>query len=195
MLNTDAFPRVPVASAAELRDWLLAHHTQPGSVWLVTHKKSTPEKYVSTAEVLDELIAFGWVDGIRRKLDTERTMQLISPRQVQHWAQSYKDRAAKLEAEGRMHAAGHAAIQRSKAAGLWDFMADVDQLISPPDLIAALSLKPTAEQFFNALAPSAKRFTLRWIKLAKTEATREKRIIETVAKSDAGEFVYGVRMS
>jgi hypothetical protein len=33
-----------------------------------------PEKYVSIDEVLDELLCFGWIDGIRRKLDLDRTI-------------------------------------------------------------------------------------------------------------------------
>ena len=54
---------------AELHDWLADHHATSGSVWLVTYKKSVPGKYVSREEVLDELLCFGWIDGIRRKFD------------------------------------------------------------------------------------------------------------------------------
>ncbi|MGB3799566.1 MAG: hypothetical protein WA952_07090, partial [Lewinella sp.] len=75
MIKTEDFKKVPVSSAGELRDWLQAHHSQEAGVWLVTYKKSVPEKYVSTGDVLDELLCFGWIDGIRRKLDEERTMQ------------------------------------------------------------------------------------------------------------------------
>ncbi|MEL6721013.1 MAG: hypothetical protein AAFO82_09695 [Bacteroidota bacterium] len=53
-------------------------------------KKVEPDKYVSREEVLDELICFGWIDGIRRKLDDKRTMQLISPRRVTHWSKPTK---------------------------------------------------------------------------------------------------------
>ena len=203
MIKTENFDQVEVSSPAELRDWLEAHHAQEESVWLVTYKKSTPEKYVSVQDILDEVIAFGWVDGIRRKTDPklnadgvpeERTMQLIAPRSTQHWAKSYKDRAAKLEAEGRMHEAGRAAIERSKASGMWTFMDDVDALITPKDLQAELDKHAGATAFFDALAPSAKRYTLRWIKLAKTHATRKKRVLATAEKSAKGEFVPGVRM-
>jgi uncharacterized protein YdeI (YjbR/CyaY-like superfamily) len=50
---------------------------------MVTFKKEIIEKYVSVQEVLNQLLCFGWIDGIRRKLDEERTMQLISPRKVE----------------------------------------------------------------------------------------------------------------
>ena len=84
MIANDRFEKVEVGSREELRNWLLENHKSAESFWLVTYKKSKPEKYVDRWVVLDELICFGWIDGIRRKLDGDRTMQLISQRKVQH---------------------------------------------------------------------------------------------------------------
>jgi len=176
MIATDKFEKVEVASAAELHDWLAEHHGRDGSVWLVTWKKTHPDRFLSTGDVLDELIAFGWIDGIRRKLDDDRTMQLISPRKTQHWAKSYKDRAARLIEEGRMRKPGFKSIEEGKTSGLWSFMDDVDALIVPSDLADALSAWPSAAENFEAAAPSYRRNVLRWIKLAKTPSTRAKRI-------------------
>ena len=69
MIQTEHFQKVEVTSSAELRSWLEAHHGQEESVWLVTFLKVVSEHYLSMEEVLDELICFGWIDGIRRKLD------------------------------------------------------------------------------------------------------------------------------
>jgi uncharacterized protein YdeI (YjbR/CyaY-like superfamily) len=180
MIKTDNFKQVEVTSAAQLRAWLEAHHTQQDSIWLVTYKKHVPDKYVSVDEILDEVLCFGWIDGIRRKLDDDRTMQLLGPRRVHHWAKSYKDRAARLQQENRMHPAGLAAIAESKRQGLWDYLEDVDVLVMPEDLIAALQAYPSAKEQFEAYAPSYRRNVLRWIKLAKTPTTRHKRIQKTV---------------
>jgi uncharacterized protein YdeI (YjbR/CyaY-like superfamily) len=191
MIQTDNFLKVEVSSSDELRSWLEKNHGQEDSVWLVTFLKIVPEKYLSTSEVLDELICFGWIDGIRRKLDDTRTMQLISPRRVQHWAKTYKDRAAKLIAEGRMHEAGFRSIELSKQSGLWDFMDDVDQLIVPQDLQDELEKHAGATEFFYAINDSSKRFVLRWLKLAKTEKTRNARILELAQLSSRGEKLKG----
>jgi uncharacterized protein YdeI (YjbR/CyaY-like superfamily) len=176
MTKTENFAKVEVTSAQQLRDWLTQNHTQAESVWLVTYKKHRGDRYVSIQEVLDELLCFGWIDGIRRQLDDDRTMQLISPRQAQHWAKTYKDRAARLQEEGRMHSAGLKAIEESKRCGLWNFMDDVDALIKPDDFVTALNDRPGATEYFDAFGDASKRFTLRWIKLAKTPETRAKRI-------------------
>lgn len=186
-----AFKEIEVTSAPELRAWLAEHYIQSESIWLVTYKKSVPDKYLSTAEVLDELLCFGWIDGVRKKLDEDRTMQLISPRRVQHWTRSYKERAASLIKSGRMMDPGYDSIELSKQQGLWDFMDDVDQLIIPDDLIQALEQKKEASDFFHKINPSSKRFVLRWIKLSKTERTRKSRIKTIVDLAAKGEKLKG----
>jgi uncharacterized protein YdeI (YjbR/CyaY-like superfamily) len=191
LVKTENFEKVPISSQADLRTWLEKHHSQKDSVWLVTYKKHIRYKYVSREEVLDELIAFGWIDGIRRKLNDDQTMQLISPRKAQHWAQTYKDRAERLIKERRMTSAGEDAIERSKKLGLWNFMDDVDALIKPQDLIEALEKYPEALTNFNSFGKASQRFVLRWIKLAKTKKTRQKRIDQTASLAAIGEKIPG----
>ncbi|MEM6631195.1 MAG: YdeI/OmpD-associated family protein [Bacteroidota bacterium] len=181
MTKTENFEQVEVSSSEQLRSWLEKNHQQKESIWLVTYKKHVSGKYVSVSEILDEILCYGWIDGVRRKVDADRTMQLIAPRKAQHWAKTYKERAAKLEAEGRMHAAGRAAIEQSKQSGLWNFMDDVDALIKPKDLVEALEKYPTALKNFDNFPDASKRFVLRWIKLAKKADTRAKRIEQTAS--------------
>lgn len=192
MISTENFEQVHITSAASLREWLLQHHTQTKSVWLVTYKKEVPEYYVSVQEVLDQLLCFGWIDGIRRKLDATRTMQLIAPRRVEHWSQSYKVRYANLEQAGLVHQSGAQAVAASKKAGLWDFMDDVDALIVPEDLQQSLEANSAAELFFTQLSASNKRFVLRYLKLAKTAATRQKRIAQITTLSAQNKKIQGL---
>ena len=178
--------RVEVGSAEALWAWLEAHHTRAEGVLLVTWKKADPARYVGREAVLDALVAYGWIDGRRYVVDAARTGQLVTPRRVQHWAESYKARAERLMAEGRMQPAGAEAVAAGKASGLWDVMADVDALIVPEDLAAALG---PARGDWDALAPSYRRNVLRWIKLAKTDPTRSKRVAQAAQATRAGERI------
>ena len=191
MIETDKFDKIEIESSEDLRNWLSQNYSNENSFWLVTYKKSETTKYVSRWDVLDELLCFGWIDGIRRKLDDKRTMQLISKRKVKHWAKSYKERVVELIEEGKMHESGLKSIEDSKLSGLWNFMDDVDNLIIPKDLRNALLQKTNAFEFFNGINDSSKRFVLRWLKLAKTEKTREKRINQLVELSSKGEKLKG----
>lgn len=185
MLPTNRFEQVEVGNLAQLRDWLAANHDRAEGVWLVTYMKNVPGKYVDRWDVLDELLCFGWTDGLRRKRDDTRTMQLISPRRQQAWAQSYKERVERLEATGRMAEPGRAAVERAKALGLWEAMAEVDSLTVPDDLRSAMRIRSPAEANFEAAAPSYRRNVLRWLAAAKKPETRAKRIIEIVIHAAA----------
>ena len=190
-VDSTKFDKVEVTSASQLRAWLLDHHSSDESWWLVTYKKAVIDKYVDRWDVLDELICFGWIDGVRKKLDEQRTMQLISKRKVQHWAKSYKERAALLTKEGRMHSSGLQSVEEGKTNGLWHFMDDVDNLIVPADLESSLKSAEGAFEFFDQINDSSKRNSLRWLKLAKTEKTRQKRLLELTRLSAQGEKLPG----
>ena len=175
-IRTENFSSVEITTEHDLWVWLSNNFGSQDSVWLITYKKSTPQKYLSREQVLDALIAYGWIDGIRRKLDDQRTMQLISQRKTQSWSATYKQRAERLEAEGRMQKSGRDAISQSKLLGLWDAMQDVDTLVIPNDLQILLDKDRTAATYFTDFPPSYKRNVLRWLKSAKTERTRQKRL-------------------
>ena len=186
MIRTEDVEKVEAASLQDLQDWLAAHHAQADSVWLVTWKNHMGARYLSRDRVLDALLAWGWIDGIRRVLDDDRTMQLISPRAQRVWTQTYRDRAARLIAEGVMKPPGLAAIAEAKAAGTWEGLADVDAMIAPADLLDALDAVH-AHDAFDRLPPAYRRNVLRWIAIAKRHATRAERIAKAVAATRSGQ--------
>jgi uncharacterized protein YdeI (YjbR/CyaY-like superfamily) len=187
-MDPDRFHRIEVQTEPQLWEWLAQNHAQPDSIWLVTWKAQHRDRYLSREAVLDALIAHGWIDGRRMTLDSDRTMQLIAPRQQQAWAQSYKTRAARLQAEGRMHKAGLAALARGQDSGLWHQSDPVDALVDPDDLCHALNMAGGLA-WWQTAAPSYRRNILRWIAQAKRPETRAKRLQVVASHSARGEKV------
>jgi uncharacterized protein YdeI (YjbR/CyaY-like superfamily) len=107
-------------------------------------KKHTGAAYVSRAAVLDELLCFGWIGGLVRKLGTGCTVQLTSLCRSNALINTYCDLAAQLDREGRTQPPGRAAIARCQAVGLWMAHPDVDALVIPKVLEAALKTRPRA---------------------------------------------------
>jgi hypothetical protein len=55
----------------------------------------------------EEGLCFGWIDGQNKRRDDESYVQRMTPRRPKSpWSASNIDRVARLEAEGKMHAAG-----------------------------------------------------------------------------------------
>jgi len=180
-------PRVEVASRDEWRDWLARNHAGSGSIWLVTHKKAAGDRHLPYEAIVEEALAFGWIDSRPAKLDAERSMLLISPRKPgSAWSRANKERVERLLAEGRMALAGLAAVEAAKADGSWNALDEVERLAIPPDLAAALAAQPPAEANFAAFPRSAKRGILEWIGSARRPETRAKRVAVTVAEAAAG---------
>jgi uncharacterized protein YdeI (YjbR/CyaY-like superfamily) len=149
----------------------------------VTWKKAVHDRYVSREDLLDALVAHGWIDGIRRVPDAEQTKQLTSPRREKIWALSYRERVALLRREGRMRPSGEAAVAAAIRSGLWEADAAVDALLVPEDLAGALTARG-ALATFETTAPSYRRNVLRWIARAKSAPTRRTRI-DAVAEAAA----------
>ncbi len=176
MIKSEKFDKVFIRSQFDLRDRLTHNFDQEKSVRLVTYKKIIPEYYVSKYEVIDELLCFGRIDGIMRKIDQYTVMQLISSRKTQHRSQTYKNRFEILSQLWKIHKSWYDSVKLSHELWLRDYMHDVDNCIIPQDMIEVSLLYPNSIENFKKYWKSIQRFTLRWIKLAKTQITRNKRI-------------------
>ncbi len=173
-----------VESIEELSHWLDKNHESAKSIWLVKWKKDSSKVYLTYDEIVDTLICYGWVDSLPRKLDDQKTMIRISPRNPKsNWSKVNKDRVARLTKEGRMKSAGLILVAVAKENGAWNFLDDVERLIVPDDLEAALKQYDKAKYYYERFPKSSKRGILEWIKNAKQEATRQKRIQETAQKA------------
>lgn len=180
--------KIHVQNEAELWEWLDKNHQSVSSYLLVTWKKADPNRYVSREQVLDALLAYGWIDGRRYVLDDKRTMQLICRRQQQKWTKTYRERIDRLIASGRLRPSGLAAVNAAKANDSWLSGQDVDNLHTPDDLIAALTDYQGAD-WWDEAAPSYKRNVLRWLSSAKKEQTRQKRCHAIAKACGAGQKI------
>ena len=181
--ENSVFPR----SREEWRAWLAENHDRAEGVWLVRYKKAADGPTLSTDDVVEEAIAFGWIDSVPKKLDAERWMVWVAPRQPgSNWSRLSKERAERMQKAGQMTEAGRAAIDRAKADGSWTALDDVENLVTPNDLTAAFAAHPPAWEEWEAFPRSVKRGILEWILNAKRQATRTKRITETARLAQKG---------
>ena len=181
-------PRVEVTSRKAWRAWLARNHRTSEGIWLVTYKRDSGGPHVPYDDIVREALCFGWIDSLPRKLDAERSMLLLTPRKAKSaWSAANKKRIAELESEGLMTAAGRALVEAAKKSGAWTKLDDVDALVVPDDLQAALARQKSAAANFAAFPRSVKRGILEWIGNAKKPETRAARITETAARAAKNE--------
>jgi uncharacterized protein YdeI (YjbR/CyaY-like superfamily) len=189
----DELSELIVADAAAWRAWLDEHHRDPAGVWLVLAKKgSTEPTSLTYDQALEEAICYGWVDGRLGRRDELTFRRRFSPRlRPSTWSKRNVDIADRLVAEGRMHAAGLAAIEVAKADGSWENAYEGQASIEvPPDLAAALAADSAALSTFAGLSRLNRYAVLYRIETAKRPDTRARRIERFVAMLARGETVH-----
>lgn len=178
----DEAARVDPAGRAEWRAWLTENHATVNGVWLVSWKRHTGHPTVGYEDAVEEALCFGWIDGRGSKLDADRSLQWFSPRRARStWAKTNKDRVARLEAAGLMTDAGRAVIAIAKANGSWNSLDDIDAMIVPADLEAALAAHEGAREHFDTRTPSQRRMALAFVtqvKRADLRAARVQRVVD-----------------
>lgn len=186
-MGADELETVDLASRAQWRAWLTAHHTQTESIWLLIDKKRSTRGTLYYDDVVEEALCFGWIDSRARSFDDDRYLGLMAPRRAGSvWSQSNKDRVARLEAAGLMTDAGRAVIDAARADGSWSTYDDADALVVPDDLATAFAGVAGAREFFETSSRTAQKLALGWIAGAKRPETRSRRIAEVVRLSAAG---------
>jgi uncharacterized protein YdeI (YjbR/CyaY-like superfamily) len=180
----DGKPLLHVDSAADLTDWLAAEHGRLTGVWLVRARRGSSVPTVDYDDIITALLTFGWIDASVRVLDEERSLLWISPRRRGSvWSKPNKERLSALDAAGRLEPAGRAAVERAQRDGSWTVLDGPENLEVPDDLSHALAGNPQAAANFAAFPPSARKNYLAFIALAKTDATRRRRVDEVVERS------------
>ncbi len=177
-------PAIQAASAAAWRDWLLKNHQREENVWLIFFHKSSNVASITYDEAVDEALCFGWIDSVPKKRDHQSSYRFFSRRKPgSNWSRINKRKVEKLIAAEKMMPAGMKMVQEAKKSGTWDALNDVEALIVPDDLQNALDEVPEAKENWEKFPPSSKKIILEWLHNAKREATRQKRIEETVQKA------------
>ncbi|SHH43789.1 Uncharacterized conserved protein YdeI, YjbR/CyaY-like superfamily, DUF1801 family [Jatrophihabitans endophyticus] len=189
-------PPLTVADAAAWRAWLHEHHGEHGGVWLTLGKKgATGPTSLTYGQALEEALCHGWIDGQVRGGDERSYRQRFTPRTARSgWSKRNTTIAEELIAQGRMHPAGLAAIERAKDDGRWAAAyAGAATITVPPDLEAALAANPAARQLFETLTGQNRYAVLYRIETAKRADTRRRRIEQFVAMLERGDTVYPQR--
>jgi len=167
------------------RKWLQANHLKLQQVWLILHKKSSPDSSVNYEEAVEEALCFGWIDSKPMKRDEHTFLLFFSQRKPKSvWSAINKKRLVTLIERGQMMPAGLASIEIAKANGSWTSIDDVEAMVIPVALEKAFKKNKLAKTNFMAFPASVKKGIYQWISSAKTDATREKRIFETVSLAE-----------
>jgi uncharacterized protein YdeI (YjbR/CyaY-like superfamily) len=186
------FPIYHPANLAAWRAWLAVNCDAARGVWVASWRKGRGRDPIAYEDLVEEAICFGWIDSTVNILDDERGLQLMTPRKPKSaWTRLNRQRAATLEAQGRMADTGRRAVEAARANGWWTIYDSVEDLVEPDDLVRALDASPTARTAWDGFPPSARKQMLWWVVSAGRPETRTSRIAKIVAEAEHGRRATG----
>ena len=152
-------------------------------------KKATGQPSVTWDDCVVAAIAWGWIDGLRNALDDTSFLQRMTPRRARsNWSQKNVQHAERLIAQGRMQSAGLAQVEAARSDGRWaTAYAGSATMVTPEDFLAALQQDPAAHAFYATLKRQSLFTIYHRLHSAKRAETREKRMVEILAKLARGE--------
>lgn len=172
---------------AAFRRWLQKHHGTTTEVWVGFYRKDSGRTGISYAEALDQALCFGWIDGIRKKVDDESYTNRFTPRKPKStWSLVNIRRVGELTALGLMAPPGIAAFETrdAKRSGIYSFENRPSSLA--PALEKTFKARREAWAFFQAQPPGYRRTATWYVMSAVKDDTRRSRLARLIEDSSQG---------
>lgn len=117
---SERYEQVQAETREQWRDWLARNHATSPGVWLVTWKKASGRPYLAYADIVEEALAFGWVDSQPKTIDDQRSARLLTPRKPgSNWSRLNKQRIERLTAAGLMRYPGQPVATAPASRRTW----------------------------------------------------------------------------
>ena len=170
---------------AAFRKWLAANHTKSKELWVGFYKKDSGKPSITWPESVDEALCFGWIDGVRKRLDDESYVIRFSPRKATSiWSAVNIRNVERLSKEDRMRPAGVKAYEARKEfrSGIYSYEQRSPELVEP--YASTLKNNKAAWKFFSAQPPGYRKMMNWWIVSGKREETRIARLARLIQASE-----------
>ena len=176
-------PSAPTTFSTQraFRTWLKTHHKTSTELSVRIFKAHAADRGLTYPQALDEALCFGWIDGVRHRLDDDSFSIRFSPRKPRSiWSRVNVAHVKRLTEAGRMTKAGLAvyAARDEKRTGVYSFERPPAALT--PAFTRRFRDHAEAWAFFQAQPPWYQRTTTHWVMTAKREETRERRLASLI---------------
>jgi uncharacterized protein YdeI (YjbR/CyaY-like superfamily) len=190
MEKNETAPRF-FARPADFRRWLAAHHGKESALRVGFHKLGSGRPSLTWPESVDEALCFGWIDGVRKRIDDVSYTIRFTPRKpTSIWSAINIRRMAELIAEGRVEPSGLAAFEKrsEKKSAIYSYE-QREAAAFDANFERRFRARKSAWTFFQAQPPGYRQLATYWVMTAKREETREKRLEKLIESSEAGKRI------
>ena len=172
------------ATSTAWREWLDKNHGDSKELLVGFYKKNSGKPSMSWPESVDEALCFGWIDGVRRRIDEESYTIRFTPRKLRStWSAINIKRVDQLASQNLMRPAGIAAFEarQNERSAIYSFEQANVEFTSQQ--LAQFKANATAWSFFQRGPPYYRRLATWWVISAKRQETKDKRLAKLIEAS------------
>jgi uncharacterized protein YdeI (YjbR/CyaY-like superfamily) len=165
--------------------WLEEHGAAKSELIVGYYKRGAHRGTMSWPESVDAALRFGWIDGVRKRIDEHCYQIRFTPRKpTSIWSRINIERARILQQEGKMREAGLKAYshRRENKSRIYSYEQQKTAVLDRADETRFKKSK-AAWKFFQAQPPGYRRLVIWRIISAKRPETRERRLADLIKAS------------
>ena len=173
------------STAEDFRQWLEPNHDKETELIVGFYNVKSGKQSMTWSEAVDQALCFGWIDGVRRKIDDESYSNRFTPRRASsNWSAVNIKKVEELTAKGLMMPSGIAAFEKRKAekSAVYSYENEAKRLSDEYE--KRFRANAEAWSFFDRQANWYKKQMIAWVMTAKQDATRERRFEKLVSESE-----------
>lgn len=165
------------SSSSEFRKWLEKNHAEVKELWVGFYKKDSKLKGITYPEAVDQALCFGWIDGIKKKVDEISYTNRFTPRKSKsYWSSSNMKRVGELSKLGLMHPSGITVFNQRDKKKIKQYSYEMKNRSLHQSYIKIFKTHKKAWEFFISQAPSYQKIASYWVMRVKREETRLKHL-------------------
>jgi uncharacterized protein YdeI (YjbR/CyaY-like superfamily) len=176
---------------AEFRKWLEEHHKAEKEILVGFYKVGSGKPSMTWSQSVDQAICFGWIDGVRRSIDSESYCIRFTPRRPSgNWSAVNIKKAEELIRNGMMQPAGieHFKNRKEEKSEVYSYENKPAEL--PDSLLKTFMENQESWKFFQSQAPGYRKTMFYWILSAKQEGTQISRLKKLIDASALGKKLF-----
>ena len=175
-------------TAEQFRAWLAAHAHAATELLVGFRKVGSGLPSMRWSESVDQALCYGWIDGVRRRVDEDSYTIRFTPRQARSiWSAVNIDKVAALRAAGLMTPAGEAvfALRSEARSHVYSHERSAPAELAP-EAAALFRQNVAAWAYFGACPPGYRQRMLHLVVSAKKQGTRDGRLARLIEACSAG---------
>ncbi len=169
---------------SDFRRWFEENHETATEIVVGYYNVKSGKTGMTWSESVDQALCFGWIDGVRRKIDEESYCNRFTPRKASsNWSAVNIKKVAELTEKGLMMPAGIRAFEKRTADKSAIYAYENELKRFSDEFEKRFRANQIGWKFFEAQANWYKKQMINWVMTAKQDKTGESRLEKLMAAS------------